>query len=379
MKSAFMLVLGTAFACQASVLHFQLSPAGTDAAVGLSPSNEVPMVTNSSGSGDVISGGILFDTDTLLLQVDVGYGSAAGFTDLTGVPTAMHIHGPAAAGQNAGVLVDLSPYNFAAADPTKGGVIFGTFAFPTNAVSNLLAGLTYLNIHTALNPSGEIRGQLVPVTATNSPPLLVCPPDSTLQCGTEAMLTATVSDPDGDALTLVWSVNGAPVQTNTLPAQNPPVTTSVMLLADLPRGTNIVGITATDSATNTTSCSSTVTVVDTIPPVITRASANPSTLWPPNHRMVNVTVRASVTDACGPTTWRITRVTSNEPVNGTGDGDTAPDWQITGPHTLKLRAERSGRGHGRIYSIYLRAKDAAGNLSDPTLVTVTVPHSQSGR
>lgn len=375
MKGTIALLLGAAVAAQADTIHFQLSPSGTDVAVGLSPSNCVPAVTNSTGSGDAISGGIVFDTDTQVLQLAIGYGSAAGFTDLSGATTAMHIHGPAAPGQNASPLVDLSPFNFPAADATKGGVIVGNIAFPTNSVSNLLAGLTYVNIHTALNPDGEIRGQLIPVTVTNSPPVVSCPADSTVQCGTAALLTAQVTDPDGDALTVVWTLNGAPLQTNTLPAQTTPVVTPVTFMGELPLGTNVVTITVTDTSTNTTSCTTTVTVVDTIPPVINSASANPSVLWPPNHRMINVTVRANVTDSCSTTTWRIISVSSNEPVNGLGDGDTAPDWQITGDHTLKLRAERSGRGHGRVYTITIQAQDTSGNTSTAT-VTVSVPHDR---
>lgn len=69
-------------------------------------------------------------------------------------------------------------------------------------------------------------------------------------------------------------------------------------------------------------------------------------------------------------------VASNEPVNGTGDGDTAPDWQITGDLTVNLRAERSGSGSGRVYSITTQCADVAGNSSPPQLVTTVVPHAQ---
>ena len=92
--------------------------------------------------------------------------------------------------------------------------------------------------------------------------------------------------------------------------------------------------------------------------------------------MVTVTVSAVVTDNCGPVGWKIIGVQSNEPVNGLGDGNTAPDWQILGNHTVSLRAERSGTGSGRVYTITLRASDASGNLSAPKKVTVTVPKSQ---
>lgn len=376
MKLSFALLLSAALSSQAAVIYFDLSPAGTDAAVGLSPSNEVPAVTNSTGSGNAISGGIAFDSGSGVFQLSVGYGSAAGFTDLTGVPSNMHIHGPAGPGTNAGVLVPLAPYNFAAADPTKGGVIYGNILFPTNAVSNLLAGLTYINIHTATNPGGEIRGQLIPLVVSNAAPVVTCPSDSTVECGAEAQVTVAVSDPDGDALKVVWTLNGIAVQTNLVPASNPPAGTNVTLSGQPPLGTNLLGVVVSDSASNTASCSTVVTVVDTVPPVIRTLAALPNALWPPNHKMVDVQLRASVTDACSSATWKITRVSSNERRNGLGDGNTSPDWQITGDHTLKLRAERSGLGAGRVYTITVVATDAARNASAPKTVTVAVAHSQ---
>jgi hypothetical protein len=209
------------------------------------------------------------------------------------------------------------------------------------------------------------------------------------------MVTAHISDPDGDALTVVWTLNGSVVQTNTLPAENPPVTNSVSFMGDLPVGTNSLGISVTDSATNSTSCTSTVTVVATNPPSISRAVATPDVLWPPNHKMVDVVIHARVTNSCGTNSWSIINVTSNEAVNNHGNGDhghgnghghgdnhgggggnTEPDWIITGPHTLQLRAERLGNGHGRVYSITVQATDAFGNESATKVVTVTVPHNQ---
>lgn len=106
------------------------------------------------------------------------------------------------------------------------------------------------------------------------------------------------------------------------------------------------------------------------------ASASPSVLWPPNHKMRSVAVSVSLSDRCDPTVHcRIESVTSNELENGQGDGDTAPDWEITGALTLKLRAERSGSGSGRVYSIGLRCVDASGNSTART-IPVTVPHNR---
>ena len=62
-------------------------------------------------------------------------------------------------------------------------------------------------------------------------------------------------------------------------------------------------------------------------------------------------------------------------MEGEGDGNTSPDWEITGDLTLDLRAERSGQGDGRVYTITIECTDASGNPSAKD-VTVIVPHDQ---
>ena len=380
MKKTVLLLLASLVVSQAAPVDFDLSPPGTDRAVGLSPTNEAPAVTNSAGSGDEISGGITFDPTNAILTLAVGYGSAAGFSNLTGAATAAHLHGPATTGTTANVVVDLAPYVFPANDPAQGGVIFGSIALPTNVVADLMAGLLYLNIHTATNSAGEIRGQLIPLPAleTNTPPTLICPTSSVVQCSNKVItLAARVSDPDGDALTVVWTVNGAPIQTNQVPAStgtNPPV--KVKLAAIFALGTNVVDVSVSDTGGNTVSCSSTLTVIDTIPPVITAAAASPNKIWPPNHKMVDVKLNVTVKDQCGSATWKIISVSSNESANGLGDGNTSPDWEIVNDHSVRVRAERSGKGNGRVYTIKVRAQDAAGNSSKVCSVTVLVPKSQ---
>lgn len=119
----------------------------------------------------------------------------------------------------------------------------------------------------------------------------------------------------------------------------------------------------------------TITVVDGTAPAIVSATATPAVIFPPNHKMVPVQVQVSATDGCGGNvTCRIVSVASNEPESGLGDGNTASDWQVTGPLTLLVRAERSGKGSGRVYSIRVECTDAAGNRSS-SVVTVSVPHS----
>ena len=216
---------------------------------------------------------------------------------------------------------------------------------------------------------------IVSVAQTNTAPQITCAADSTVECGSTTSISTVVSDADGDSLTVVWSLNGTAIQTNSVSGPTGSAGTNVTFSGVLPFGTNVLEVTATDTASNTVSCSTTLTVVDTIPPMIESVSASPSVLWPPNHKMVPVTLDAVVTDECGPVTWLIIGVSSNEAENAKGSGHTAPDWEITGDHTLTLRAERAGKGSGRVYTITIQATDIGGNSTQAS-VTVRVPHDQ---
>ena len=107
----------------------------------LSGANEVPAVAGT-GMGDVTA---TLDMSTQVLTVSGTY------MGLTGVAVAAHIHGPAMAGTNAGVLFPLV---------AKDGMISGTPKLTTMQMDDLAAGKFYVNVHTAANGGGEIRGQL---------------------------------------------------------------------------------------------------------------------------------------------------------------------------------------------------------------------------
>jgi len=105
-------------------------------------------------------------------------------------------------------------------------------------------------------------------------------------------------------------------------------------------------------------------------------------LWPPNHKMATIGALVTVTDACDPNpTFVLTSITSNEPDNGTGDGDTENDIQEadygTADTEFLLRSERAGGLTGRKYTIIYTASDQSGNTANDT-TCVTVPHDQSG-
>lgn len=189
----------------------------------------------------------------------------------------------------------------------------------------------------------------------NQPPVAVCQ-NVTVLAGPTCTATASIDngsfDPDpGDTITLSQSPAGP-----------------------YPLGNTTVTLTVTDSHGAMSSCTAVVTVVDQTPPSVSNVSATPSILWPPNHHMVDVTVNYDTADNCGPITCGLS-VTSNEPVDGLGDGDTAPDWEIVDAHHLRLRAERSGTGGGRVYTIRITCADDSGNTTVKT-VMVSVPHDR---
>lgn len=373
-KAFTLLTLCSALAIgHAEVIHFNL------VTNGLNSLNIVPVVTNSAGSGDAISGGISLQTTNSILTFAFGFGAGAGYTNLTGPATAVSLNGPAPAGSNAAVVVGLSLFTFPAVEPTNGGVVFGSVVLTTEQSSNLLQGLDYIVIATDSNTNGEIRGQLIPIVAVG--PTLVCPGDATVECtGQPVPLTAQVTSASGSALTVTWTVNQVNVQTNLVAAGGATNALAVVLAANLVLGTNLVTVTVVDSAGSQASCDSTIIVQDTIAPVITKVTAKPGSLWPPNHKLVPINIALVTKEACCLDNWHIVSVTSNEAIGSgaekKGSGNTIPDWVVTGNHGLTLRAERAGTGKGRIYTVTVQAQDCAGNVSAPATFTVTVPHNQ---
>jgi hypothetical protein len=107
---------------------------------------KTPVTTNASGTMNVS-----YDKTAKMLTLNVTW------ANLSGDPTGAHIHGPAAKGENANVVVDFhenvtsTSGNFNRTVPVDGQAI---------KEDSLLAGYYYFNIHTQANPGGEIRGQI---------------------------------------------------------------------------------------------------------------------------------------------------------------------------------------------------------------------------
>jgi hypothetical protein len=141
-------------------------------------------------------------------------------------------------------------------------------------------------------------------------------------------------------------------------------------------GWHTVTLTMTDWCDSTSSCDADVEVVDVTPPEIV-TELNRDCLWPPNHKMVDILVDIEVTDNCDPDPyWELYSVTSDEPDNGKGDGNTEGDIVAdlnTEDTDFQLRSERSGKEDGRTYTIVYRAEDESGNVAYDTSYVI-VPH-----
>jgi hypothetical protein len=131
-----------ALACAAAMAFAAPSMAATMTfKANLAAASEVPP-NDSKGKGAVTA---TYDDSTKTLTWKGTY------SDLTGPATAAHFHGPGAVGKNAGVMVPITP---------NGPSFEGTATLNDAQAKALMDGDMYVNVHTAANKGGEIRGQL---------------------------------------------------------------------------------------------------------------------------------------------------------------------------------------------------------------------------
>ncbi len=386
-------------------------------------SNEVP--ANASTATGTITGTYNDSTNTITFTIT--------FSGLGSNTVAAHFHGPAFPGTNANVIY---PHTGFPTGVTS-GTFSGTQVITDAEEKDLLAGKWYSNIHTTIFQGGEIRA-LIFFGAPFVAPTIKCPNDTTVsnatnQCSASVsfkadttgsaaaelsyrigttVITSPFTFPVGTSTVTAIALNGGGFATCTFKVTvkdtQPPVITcpaNISVFNDpglcgakvnftptatdncskvtvtsvpasgsfFPVGTTTVTSTATDSSGNKSSCSFTVKVTDNEPPVISGLGSTPNMLWPPNHKWKDVTVNYTSTDNCGVVSCGLS-VTSNQPANGHGDGNTSSDWKIVDDHHIQLRAERSGSGGDRIYTIKVTCTDQYGNSSNSS-TTVKVPHN----
>ena len=230
--------------------------------------------------------------------------------------------------------------------PTLGGENFYVFAAVDVASPN--PALQVFNSDpTVAPPGGGGSLNVQPTFTVNSPPVvksknIIAAAGSDCAANVSpADVDAGSFDPDGDQLTL---------------ALDPPGPYGL--------GEHAVTLMATDGFGASTSVGAIVTVVDRTPPDITGVAVNPASIWPPNHKMVSVTVNYAVSDNCTPAPGLVNRL------NVSGNQGTAADWQIVDAHHLLLRADK-----GNVYTITITSMDGNGNRASKSLVIV-VPHDQ---
>ncbi len=231
----------------------------------------------------------------------------------------------------------------------------------------LLGSLTGPSIRTP-------TGIFVVGSAVNNAPTVSCPGAQTVEAtsstGADAELSVHVEDADGDALTVVWSVDGEVVQTDSVPGGGSATSADVVLAQRFALGSHTVEVAVSDGVADPVRCSTTVHVVDTTAPTVS-ASVALGSLWPANGKMNNVGLTASASDAVDAAPAIVVHVFSDE-----DDSASEPDAANLAPGTLELRADRDSKGDGRVFLVVVTATDSAGNVG-VACVTVTVQRDES--
>ena len=232
-----------------------------------------------------------------------------------------------------------------------------------NPMVELSLGVYTIELIVNDGQAGSLPDQVVITAIDTTAPVLTCPADAVLECpgdtSVEANGSATAIDNCDDPVKITHKDEVTP---------GPGKTEAVVRTW-----------TAIDASGNSSSCEQVIVVEDTTAPEFS-VSVKPAVLWPANHKMVRITASIQVSDPCDDSpTVELVSITSNEPDNGTGDGNTKND--IKGAKIGKkdrkfsLRAERTGKESGRIYTIHYRATDASGNVANST-AEVIVSHDK---
>ena len=245
---------------------------------------------------------------------------------------------------------------------------------PTPTITNNAPGLFPVNVTTPVTFTATDAGSLTDTCGATvrvidtTQPAINCPANVTVEC------TGNLGVPASDSQLAAFF---AGVSASDICDASPAIANNAPLFFGL--GPTVVQFTATDDNGNQRTCTGTVTVQDTQAPTIA-FTLNPTSLWPPNHRLVPIGATVTVGDVCNPGAgFVLTSITSSQPDNGQGDGNTVADIQgaAYGTPDLRflLRAERSPLFGTRIYTVVYTASDGSGN-STPATHTVIVPQNR---
>ena len=260
--------------------------------------------------------------------------------------------------------------------PASGNLVVNgqSFAIGTSPQSVTLTGLVADGA--AVNVTASFSAE--PACSRTQNSLFTAPANCTPQpcsIGDLAAGTQTACNPATNTYTQVVVVTFA----------NPPTSGNLVVngqsfaIGTSPQSVTLTGLVANGAAVNVTAnflaqttCSRTENALFTAPqscraggaPDCSGAEPSRNVLWPPNHKFTTVGIVGVTDPDGGDVDITITGVTADEPVDGSEDGSTCPDAQIRDDGTVKLRAERSGIGNGRVYTIHFTATDDTGNSCD---------------
>jgi len=203
-------------------------------------------------------------------------------------------------------------------------------------------------------------------------PVAEAGPDQVVECacntqeGTKVTLDGTGSyDEGGNPLTFTWTGPFAESPANG-------ATPTVTLEGGCP-GEYVITLIVNNGIEDSEPNDVVITVVDTKPPEFS-LTVSPAVLWPPNHKMVEITPSWTVSDECDSSPdVSLVGIVANEGDDTIGDGHTSDDIQTGEDGSIYLRSERSGTSSDRVYTITYQAVDDSGNTTVRS-ATVSIPH-----
>lgn len=226
------------------------------------------------------------------------------------------------------------------------------------------------------NPNGRTNASGLAVFAA----IDMVPPTTTAQVSplpnangwnnTNVTVTLNATDnPGGVVKQIEYSLSGATTSAAQIIAGN---TASISLSNE---GVTAVSFFATDQAGNNEAIKDLTIRIDKTAPVISGMPGSGCSLWPPDHKLVQVGVvtAADSISGIGPGSFVVTGKSSEAIAPGDNAIVITPDG--SGGFIVQLEADRSGGGTGRTYTLNASAMDLAGNVGLAT-ATCRVPHDQ---